>query len=394
MLVLPTTFQLQRGIFLAGLCLIALIAAPKYWRCNREIVIIWMSTLVAGLFFVTEGVINNAPGAIRVTTVYLVWPCVYILFIGLVHNPSHIKLLIKTLIAGILVTSLLNIFLLVGALLGHIAEVASILQFQGAGIGLYNGYIELTSYNLTTVIYGLPFLLALLFVQGNNYRIVSSKILVTVLLFDLLVCLVSGRRVFWLLALTSPFLVFSILFISQTRLRFRYWLAVGGIVVLLLFCAVGSGKISFHIIENQFFSAFDFTGEASASLRYAQFIDLIQSWSTHPLLGHGFGASTGNVIRSEEMTWAYELSYVALLFHSGLLGMVVYSVAVLWIFYSGVNLIRKNPSSGVLLLPLLCGLAGFLMINATNPYLGKFDYLWTVFLPVAVINTYKTSICK
>jgi hypothetical protein len=76
-----------------------------------------------------------------------------------------------------------------------------------------------------------------------------------------------------------------------------------------------------------------------------------------------------------------------------LLGVIVYSSAVLWIFYKGIKLVRLRPDAAQVILPLLAGLAGFLLVNASNPYLSKFDYLWTIFLPVGAINAYKTGRC-
>jgi hypothetical protein len=38
------------------------------------------------------------------------------------------------------------------------------------------------------------------------------------------------------------------------------------------------------------------------------------------------------------------------------------------------------------MLPVLAGMTCFLIANATNPYLGKFDCLWVIFLPIALIN--------
>jgi O-antigen ligase len=117
----------------------------------------------------------------------------------------------------------------------------------------------------------------------------------------------------------------------------------------------------------------------------------MSEWSDSPWIGQGLGASASSVTRSEEQPWAYELSYVALLFQTGLLGVIIYSSAVLWIFYKGIRLVRVRPDAGQVILPLLAGLAGFLLANATNPYLSKFDYLWTIFLPVAAINAYTTG---
>jgi O-antigen ligase len=114
-------------------------------------------------------------------------------------------------------------------------------------------------------------------------------------------------------------------------------------------------------------------------------------WSNSPLIGQGLGASADSVVRSEEQPWAYELSYVALLFQVGLLGFIIYSSAVLWIFYAGLKIVRLRPDAAQIILPLLAGLAGLLLVNITNPYLFKFDYLWTIFLPVAAINAYRTE---
>lgn len=35
---------------------------------------------------------------------------------------------------------------------------------------------------------------------------------------------------------------------------------------------------------------------------------------------------------------------------------------------------------------LLVGMTGFLIANVTNPYFGSFDFMWTIFLPIAYIN--------
>ena len=34
----------------------------------------------------------------------------------------------------------------------------------------------------------------------------------------------------------------------------------------------------------------------------------------------------------------------------------------------------------------LAGFLSFMIANATNPYLAKFDYMWVMFIPVAMMN--------
>ena len=112
MLVLPTTFQLERGVLLSLLAAGALIAAGTRWRVSRDIVLLCILTLSVGAIGIFWGYVNNTPGALRVSTVYILWPVVYMLFLGLVHSPSTIVLLEKTLVVGVAVAALMAIALL------------------------------------------------------------------------------------------------------------------------------------------------------------------------------------------------------------------------------------------------------------------------------------------
>lgn len=391
MLVLPTTFQLQRGIMLAVLVAVAALVADRVWSVSRDILLLWFLTTCVGVFGILWGFLNGAPGAIQVSTVYLIWPLVYILFIGLARRPKTIVFFVKALVVGIAIATLMTLALLVGTVLGQREWIIEVLAFQSASIGFFEGSIELKLLNLGTVIYGMPFLTALLFLPDADGWFRRRGVLGLLWLLVFAVCMVSGRRAFWLVALVTPLFVWGIFYLAGVRFRTRY-LAVATvfIFVLALGGAVGLG-LDFGVLSEQFLSAFDFSGEESASLRHQQFTALMSGWSDSPILGQGLGAAEKSIVRSEEMAWAYELSYVALLFQTGLLGFIAYSAAVMWIFYKGIHIVRQQPEAAQLVLPLLVGLAGFLLVNGTNPYLSKFDYLWTIFLPVAAINVYRVG---
>jgi len=57
--------------------------------------------------------------------------------------------------------------------------------------------------------------------------------------------------------------------------------------------------------------------------RDAQLAALTDGWRAHPVFGAGLGA-VARVIRSDSQPWAYELSYNALLFQTGLVGLALY----------------------------------------------------------------------
>lgn len=391
MIILPTTFQLQRGIFLGGIILCAGIGGMyNKWRISKNIFILWLLTVSFGAFSIWLGYINGAPGAFRVSTVYIIWPLVYIIFIGLCHNPRTIIVFEKTLILGIWVSGLMLIILLVGALIGQGQLINIIFSFQGTNFGFYGGYIELTSYNMATLIYGLPFLITLFF--SPNYQTLGIKrwSVAGAIIISLIICAVSGRRVFWLMFLVTPLIVWGLFFLARNEIHKKHFV----IAIILLTIAVSFSSLFFHIeyssIVEYFFLAFNIVSDDSATIRSQQFFSLMEQWSKSPLLGHGLGASVDTMIRSDEMSWAYELSYVALLFQVGILGVLIYTFSVIWIYYEGIKIVRARKDASPIILPFLAGLSGFLLVNATNPYLAKFDYLWTIFLPIAAINAYRT----
>jgi O-antigen ligase len=149
-------------------------------------------------------------------------------------------------------------------------------------------------------------------------------------------------------------------------------------------------KLSFEGIIYYVLAGFDFgdSSNLSASARAEQFYALLHGWMDNPLIGSGHGAAAQGSVRSEEQAWAYELSYLALLFQIGLIGSLIYLSALLWTFIKSIRVVRTIPKSAAMILPPLVGLTCLLIANATNPYLAKFDYLWTIFLPVGILNAY------
>jgi len=62
---------------------------------------------------------------------------------------------------------------------------------------------------------------------------------------------------------------------------------------------------------------------------------------TSPWFGHGYGA-VAHVVRSETMPWAYELQYLAMLFHTGIVGTLLYADGIGWVYWQRQRAIRKS----------------------------------------------------
>jgi hypothetical protein len=139
----------------------------------------------------------------------------------------------------------------------------------------------------------------------------------------------------------------------------------------------------FDVLLTNAVNAYEIFGSNKEHERIEQFYSLIEGWASsgiHLLIGWGNGASA-DVIRSAEMPWAYELTYIYLLFSTGAIGVVFYFG---WFAWGLVRLRRAMLSRPDLLLyvaPMVSGVIGLCIAAITNPYFAKFDYLWVVLLP-------------
>jgi hypothetical protein len=123
-------------------------------------------------------------------------------------------------------------------------------------------------------------------------------------------------------------------------------------------------------------------------LRRDQFLALVDGWLQQPVFGSGQGAPAPGFIRSVETPWSYELTYLALLYHTGIVGFVVYTAGLFWTFLKSRQIARTGWPQAPYLVATLVGTASFVLANATNPYLEKYDSIWVLFLPIAFINVW------
>lgn len=236
--------------------------------------------------------------------------------------------------------------------------------------------------------YGFPFVVALLMARRRELHGAIKVGLWMLVALMSVVALGSGRRAFWLVVMTTPFVTLLFLQLSAQRLALTAALGVtmkiGAVAAFTAAWAIFQFDLEPSVLAQEFVAAFS-SQEESSGLRYEQAGALWRAFEGSPLVGIGLGSSV-EVIRSEEQPWAYELAYLSLLKSVGLLGILVYAVAVLWIVARGMVLARRDTEFASMFVPMVAAFVCFLIMNASNPYLEKFDYLWVIFLPVALIN--------
>ena len=363
-------------------------------------VLLWSLFLASvSLFFVFKGFIAGYPGALKQAQVFVLWTLVYTILISGISKNKFFYGFQKTLIfSSVLIGIYGSIFVLTE--LNIIASFINLNFFDEdkIGFGLYAGYLEINFMGLNSLPFLIPFTMATLItkrpIDASDHRLSRFWSWIALIL-GLGVLIASGRRALLLVTMLSPLIIYFFSFfqpngIKQITRRNLYFLAlvvVAVIMILLFYLDIYYG-INLASIYTMFIEGFDFgsaTNE-SASIRRDQFFALFNGWSESPLLGAGHGASAPGYIRDPEMPWAYELYYVALLYQVGIIGFLCYTAGIIWIFSMAIRIIKQGQAHGKIMMPLMVGMSCYLIANITNPYLVRFDGIWVIFLPIAVIN--------
>ncbi|MDW5443938.1 hypothetical protein [Polaromonas sp. SM01] len=123
------------------------------------------------------------------------------------------------------------------------------------------------------------------------------------------------------------------------------------------------------------------TGLASdklgAVVRQAQITTLVKEVAIKPWFGKGLGYVTVDCIRSEQQPWRFELTYLGMALHIGLVGISIFALVYLrWVKKALSPLLPRQMT-----VPLLCGSVFFVICSASNAYILSVEYLWIFFIP-------------
>jgi O-antigen ligase len=381
------------GIIFFSAC--AIIGSLKL-HINREVAFVTLTVAAAGMFFSLEGLILNAPGAMKQAQVFVFWPCIYLLWLSLTNSERYLTRVHWLMIFATAFLGAYGAWLTLDTfgMVPH-SQFLSFLAFdERVGVTLTEGIPGMKYPGMNSLAYLLPFAVAGVISYPKRSRKLQALTWVAII-STVFVVIISGRRGTQLATIAGLFfavVLWKIQPLSQRNESRKIigWSMFAGILALVaIFLYVTLIlRLDWFNIAQRVQAGFNFSGSTglSAGARRDQFRELMGLWSERPLLGWGLGAQGHRVIRDPAMPWAYELSYVAMLFQAGIVGVLFYLAGILWIFWRGVQVIRSGGLPGRLMLPNLVGLFSYLIANATNPYFARFDGLWAVFVPIAIVN--------
>jgi hypothetical protein len=395
-LFVPTAYKPVKYVLIALVFVIigANIAMSRRIGLHRTVLIWTYVYVLAGAAFVLLGLANHAPGAVPLAPLFVAWPIAYTVFVA-----GSAESRVLSSLEGVLLFSAFAIFvyalifILVQA--GKLPTILLLPFHLDQRIGFYPGFIQFSLNNLASMLFLVPYLMALVVISPPGTSRTRQLLLWSALILGFAAVGLSLRRGIMLSVALGPlFIAVLVAFLPhQERAHAARSLAV--LVASLVVLTVAAALIAHYRYgwtpDNMFTfikAGFDFQNshEPGAVARSQQFKSLIDAWTGSPIIGSGVGAAGASYVRDPSQPWAYELSYVALLYQTGVLGLALYASGAGWIFWTGIRMIRSGHPLAFRLFPVLIGTAAFLVGNATNPYLAKFDYLWVIFLPVAYIN--------
>ncbi len=345
-----------------------------------------------GLLFVLWGVLNDGPGALFSALIYVLWPPVYVYLLSFLNTRIALHRVYRLIVAGAIATgaTILNHFLF---MIGKLPDWAHIDLGGDVAAVVYEGYTQMASFTLSTLIYAAPFMIATLMTVPKEHLYVRRLWLWVALIASVLGTLLGGRRAGLVTVAIAP--LFTLLVVLWLPKRERGHI-VGHYVSVTVGGAVALGAAMFLLDRlfgwtimgqlDHLAAGFEFQYDPAGAERREQFYALIQGWSERPLFGWGFGTFVSSVVRSVDRPWEYELQYVLLLFQTGIVGILLYASGVVWVLFNAMRVIRAGGEAGVQTVPVVVATVMFLVANATNPYFQAYGQLWTIFLPVALLN--------
>jgi hypothetical protein len=390
-LFVPTSYP-EIKIVLLILTLLSMMLLAGYIKIfwDRKTILACIFIAVFGLLNSLHGVINDTPGALRVLSVMSVWPIFYLFLSSMLNRPDALRIMVRTL-EVVFIAVLVYSFLFLGRMINIVSEGLYFELDQGQAIGLYDGTIEFSLHSVASLLFLMPFYMHYIFKLNHQKKLKLLNWLIFIIGFVLTI--LTGRRAVLLILLISPFIIYLTEFLIVQRLQIINRLLLGLInlrntimvsaVTILLIALFINIDIRLDALVEDFMRGFDFDNPASidAVERGNQYKSLINGWySGNILFGAGNGSHT-EYLRSSDMPWAYELTYIYLLFSNGIIGILFYFSWFGWGLLRIRRALKLRPDMALYVLPMITGTVGFAIGAASNPYFGKFDFLWIIFLP-------------
>lgn len=391
MLIVPTAFQIPRGVLLVLIIFLSVTSNSKMY-VPKVVGRWWLATFVISVISLTYSLIRGNPGAIPNVTIFFAWPLLYLYFMMRCNSINVIKKLQNTLLYGFFFVASFNFFMLLNEFYFHIGILSDIGEQLNCkyNVGITEGFFEYYTPSQSLLPYILYYIAAsFILTKGNELK--NKKILIICFFLSVIDILLSNRRGMWVVMGILPIFVLLLFYFSRGIRKSVNFAIIKKITIITIatFVFIGVIVMQFYDLDalsEEISSISDFSYNESNYERSMQAKSMAKDFYDSPLWGNGIGY-VSEYVRTPDHPWEYELVYNYLLSSFGIIGFSVFIASLLWVYIKSFSISKNNKEYMILLMPQIAGLFSFLIINATNPYLLKFDFLWILYLPILTIST-------
>lgn len=365
-------------------CCVVLFLNKKI-RVSKQVLFWFLIYFFANILFLLIGINNNFEVFYQLTPLKLLWPVLYLLIVVFVSSIKTNSLKFDNIMymTGIIIP----VMILFTYTFDGIHNTVSI--FFPYTRHEYAGFMDYYSSSITSLFFLGSYSITRVLVSESRK---SQRFIIPVVLI-ILVSLIIGRRALLITSFLTPVIFILVqmyakkinfknrVFIKKKHLFFSL-LTVFFIAIFLytLPLFTGSNLRIFEILNgNEVFQNNE---------RWLQLESLIKGWIEKPVFGSGFG-SNAEIVRSDIYLGLYELSYVALLFQTGIVGFIIYLGLYTWLIYKMAYVYKSTGNVEVLSFCL--GTVSIFIANFSNPYIDSFDGLFFIFFALAIINIFEIS---
>ncbi len=364
---------------------------------SKSLLILFGIYVFSGLFFVIYGIYTGFAydGSFKyVFALYVVFPVIWAIFIaGIPKNPDFFPFIEKILNAGIILTSFVMISAYLNKKYGYFGSLQFI--YDRMIVDLSGNVIKIRYHGISSLLFLFPFFFTKFILDKKKKTV--KKFILQILILGLSVAAVSlsGRRALLVLFFLSVFNAFVLKIIFDNSIKNKFNKNILFLLIAFLFMSVPvMVKVNFTKLFDtaKSVSAYAFnldnnkSSKESDNERIKQIKQFVIQIQERPVIGYGYGAPLQNVIRSEDKPWRYEMSYFDIIFHTGFLGFLIYSIGPLWILFLLLVFAGRERRYTVSILALFNAFLSILIAFATNPYLNAFDIQWVIYLPIFYIE--------
>lgn len=374
---LPRSFVAVKLVLIAALLAIECVGllSGRVLRVHLRVLFFYGFVALFGIVWSFVGIVNGAEPLAIVDTLrlYVGWSVAYVLLVTILCNSDGLLVFHRAALASAFIIVFLNFAGLLDQYLQWGLMSISMRESLDLFVGFHDGYIQITSHNIGTLFFLVPYLL--MFHFRNDARSIASVWTWAALILALLLVAVSGRRALWISCLIAPVIAVGLGMATSSMAVWRAGLRRGAMPAMAA-CLLAIGSLGWLMdfeletpLIDHVSSAFSAEDERTIQRGF-----LIDSFAGSPVFGTGFGIGAGYV-RNDERPWIYELTYQQLLMNVGLVGYIL--VGMIFLGYLRIVLLHADgigPRSAIAQ-SLLLGLLVFLIGSYSNPYLGSFDFL-------------------